>query len=100
MFMNALYANVLLHRFAKLYGLGYRIRKKEMLIHFLFPYSQFFTVEIRKPITLCLEVKMIMNALYVNVPNLFVSKVMSNRLILNRGRKWTLTDMTLYKSSN
>ena len=70
MFTNALYTNVLLHRFAKFYGLENRIRKKEMLVHFLFPYSQ-FTVEIRKPIALCSEVKIIMNALYLNVSNLF-----------------------------
>ena len=41
------------------------------------PFSLFAvcTVEIWKPIVLCLEVKIAMNALYVNVPNHFVSKM-------------------------
>ena len=33
--------NVLLHRFAKFYELENRICKEEMVIHFLFSYSQF-----------------------------------------------------------
>ena len=37
-------------------------------------FSAFSTVEIRKVIVLCLEVKMTMNALYANVLKHFVSK--------------------------
>ena len=42
---------------------------------FPFPLFAVCTVEIRKPIALCLDVKVIMNALYANVPNLFVRKM-------------------------
>ena len=43
-----------------------------MLIHFLFSLFAVCIVEIRKPIALRLEVKMI--ALYTNVPNIFGAK--------------------------
>ena len=45
---------------------------------YLFPFSLFAvcTVESRKPVALCLDVEMIMNALYANVPNLFVRMMM------------------------
>ena len=41
MIVKVLYINVLLDSFSKLFGPQYRIRKKEILIYFLFPYSQF-----------------------------------------------------------
>ena len=70
MFMKALYANVLLHRFAKFYGFENQIRKKGNSDSFPFSLYAVSAVEIRKAIALRLEVKMIINALYANVPNL------------------------------
>ena len=74
MIMKAVYANVLMHRFADLWTWK---SNKEKGNGDSFPFSLFTvcTVEIRKPIALCLDVKMIMNALYVNVPNLLARKM-------------------------
>ena len=69
--IKALYANVLLHRFAKFYGLEKPIRKQEMLTAF-FSLFAVCTIESRKPVALCLDLEKILNALYANVPNRFV----------------------------
>ena len=57
MLMNTLYANVLLHSFEKFYGLENRIRKKGNADSFPFFLFTVCTVESRKPVALCLDVK-------------------------------------------
>ena len=64
MIVNALYEHILLRSVAKFYGLQNRIRKKEILIRFLYPHSQF--VALRFENQYHDRYKTIMNVLYAN----------------------------------
>ena len=59
--------NILLDGFSKSYGPLNRMRKNEILIHFLISLFAVCMVELLKSIPLCLEVKVIMNVLYANL---------------------------------